>query len=175
MRDTLGNVITDTVKIDLGYTITFATPAHGTITVKQENNIINSGDNVLKESEITITATPDNGYKLKTLTVNGNPFESGNTHIVVADVNIVAEFVSTGIEDFAAQSITIYPNPVQDVLYIEAEETVTAVNVYNLLGSIVAQSRGDVREINLSNLSAGVYMVRVEKGKEISTLRIVKN
>ena len=172
--DAAGNIIKDTVKIELGYTITFATPAHGTLLVKEGATVINNGENVAKESEITITATPDNGYKLKTLTVNGNPFESGNTHIVVADVNIVAEFVSTGIEDFAAQGINIYPNPVQDILHIETEETITAVSVYNMLGSIVAQNSGDVREINISNLPAGIYMVRVEMGESVGMLQIVK-
>ena len=167
-------IVKTEVKIMPFYTINFATPEHGSITVKQENNVINSGDNVFKESEITITATPDNGYKLKTLTVNGNPFESGNTHIVVADVNIVAEFVITGIEDFAAQGITIYPNPVQDILHIETKETITAVNIYNMLGSIVAQNTGDVREINISNLPAGIYMVRVEMGESVGVLQIVK-
>ena len=167
-------IVKTEVKIMPFYTINFATPEHGTITVKQENNIINSGDNVLKESEITITATPDNGYKLKTLTVNGNPFENGGIHIVIADVNIVAEFVFTGIEDFAAQGINIYPNPVQDILHIETKETITAVNIYNMLGSIVAQNTGDVREINISNLPAGIYMVRVEMGESVGMLQIVK-
>ena len=72
------------------FTIAFATPENGTISVMLDTIALVSGDKVDKNSEITITATPDNGYKLKTLTVNGNPFESGNTHIVVADVNIVA-------------------------------------------------------------------------------------
>ena len=75
-------------------------------------------------------------------------------HIVVADVNIVAEFVETSIEDFAAQNITVYPNPVQDILHIETKETITTVSVYNMLSSIVAQNTGDVREINISSLPA---------------------
>ena len=156
------------------FTIAFATPENGTISVMLDTIALVSGDKVDKNSEITITATPDNGYKLKTLTVNGNPFESGNTHIVVADVNIVAEFVETSIEDFAAQGITIYPNPVQDILHIKADETITAVSIYNMQGAIVVQNTGDVREINISSLPAAIYMLRVEMGESASIMQIIK-
>ena len=173
--DAAGNIIKDTVKIMLVYTITFNTPENGSIKVMLGTEEINSGEEVFKNSGITITAIPNVGYVLNSLTVNSVNFESGKTHIVISDVNIVANFiVESGIEENATKAIIFYPNPVQDILYIEAKETASAVNVYNLLGTIVAQSRGDVREINLSNLSAGIYMVRVEMGKDVSTQRIIK-
>lgn len=43
-----------------------------------------------------------------------------------------------------------------------------------MLGSVVAQNTGDMREINISNLPAGVYMVRVEMGESVSMLQIIK-
>ncbi|HPJ91422.1 MAG TPA: T9SS type A sorting domain-containing protein, partial [Bacteroidales bacterium] len=174
--DASGNIIKTEVKIAPTYIIIFAAPENGTLTVKLNNADIISGDKVFKDSEITITATPDANYKLKTLTVNGTAFESGNTHNVVADVNIVAEFEKEdGIEEIDAQDITLYPNPVKDILYIETEEAIKAVHIYNVQGAVVVESIGDVREINLAHLPAGIYTLRVEIGKTVSTLRIIKN
>ncbi|MGI6291235.1 MAG: T9SS type A sorting domain-containing protein [Bacteroidales bacterium] len=174
--DASGNIIKTEVKIAPTYIITFAAPENGTLTVKLNNADIISGDKVFMGSEITITATPDANYKLKTLTVNGTAFESGNTHSVVADVNIMAEFEKEdGIEEIDAQDITLYPNPVKDILFIETEEAIKAVHIYNVQGAVVVESIGDIREINLAHLPAGIYTLRVEIGKTVSTLRIIKN
>ena len=174
--DASGNIIKTEVKIAPTYTIIFAAPENGTLTVKFNNADIISGDKVFMDSEITITATPDANYKLKTLTVNGTTFESGNTYSVVADVNIVAEFEKEdGIEEIDAQDITLYPNPVKTILYIETEEAIKAVHIYNVQGAVVVESIGDVREINLAHLPAGIYTLHVEIGKTVSTLRIIKN
>lgn len=43
-----------------------------------------------------------------------------------------------------------------------------------MLGSIVAQNTGDMREINISNLPAGIYMVRVEMSESVGIIQIVK-
>ena len=69
----------------------------------------------------------------------------------------------------------LYPNPVQDVLHIKAEGAVNAVRVYNIHGAVVAQALNNVREINLSHLPTGVYMVRIEVGENVGTMRIIKN
>ena len=53
---------------------------------------------------LTVTAVPDCGYRIKTLTVNGVDFTSGSTHILDADATIEATF-----ED-DTYSVTLNPN-----------------------------------------------------------------
>ena len=168
------NIVAEFVEETAQYTVTYNIPEHGTLSVTANGSPVAIGSKVDKGAAIIITATPNPDYKLQTLTLNGETIENGSTHIVVADVNIVAEFVETSIEDFAAQNITVYPNPVQDILHIETKETITTVSVYNMLSSIVAQNTGDVREINISSLPAGIYMVRVEMGESVGIIQIVK-
>jgi uncharacterized repeat protein (TIGR02543 family) len=69
------------------------------------------------------------------------------------------EDVSTGISTLAA--LTLYPNPTAGVVYLDNPDG-EAVYVYDLRGVVVlsvAAPAGDV--IDLSRLSAGVYIVRV--------------
>lgn len=79
-------------------TVTIKTPTNGTITVtyKNENNANQtktSGDfKVAQTCIITVTATPNAGYELSSLTVGGSAFTSGNTYVVRGDIEISATF-----------------------------------------------------------------------------------
>ena len=53
---------------------------------------------------LKITGVPDNGYKVVSVTVNGEAFASGNTHILAADATIAATF------DHATYTVTLHPN-----------------------------------------------------------------
>ena len=83
---------------------------HGTITVSYTDvdgnaQSFSSGDRDLAHTCIlTITATPDCGYSLSSLTVNGVDFTSGNTFIVDARTIIEAEF------EIDSYTVTLHPN-----------------------------------------------------------------
>jgi|GEM_PF-2257313 hypothetical protein len=87
------------------YTITFAEPENGTLTVLNGETAINSGDQVEENTELTITATPAEGYQLATLTVNDAAFE-GSTLTVTEDVTIAATFTAVPVVEQRA-SFTI--------------------------------------------------------------------
>ena len=73
------------------HTVTINNPDHGTITVvDQASKTINSSDQVPEGSVLTITATPEDNYKLDGITVNGS--SSGTTLTVLKDVTISATF-----------------------------------------------------------------------------------
>lgn len=66
------------------------TETNVTVTVKQKNKVITPGDDVLYKGNITITAEPDEGYDLTTLTANETDIESGDKVTVDGNVEIVA-------------------------------------------------------------------------------------
>ena len=110
----------------------------------------------------------------------GAVFNSTEKAICYADGTIVKDTVKiqpigTGVKIIGNQSVVLYPNPVQDVLHIKAEGAVNAVRVYNIHGAVVAQALNNAREINLSHLPTGIYMVRVEVGENVGAMRIIKN
>lgn len=74
-------------------------PTNGTITVKYThhdgtavNNFTSGNRDLAHTCLLTITATPNVGYSLTSLTVNDEPFTSGNTHTLTDDAVIKAEF-----------------------------------------------------------------------------------
>lgn len=66
------------------------TETNVTVTVKQKNKVITPGDDVLYKGNITVTAEPDEGYDLDTLTANETDIESGDKVTVNGNVEIVA-------------------------------------------------------------------------------------
>ena len=67
---------------------------------------------------------------------------------------------ATDIADASAeQALTLYPNPVADVLYLSA--TARTMRVYNIYGIEVAHA-ADTDRVEVSHLPAGVYTVRAD-------------
>jgi len=67
---------------------------------------------------------------------------------------------STAVADATAEpSLTLYPNPVADVLYLSA--TARTVRIYNIYGIEVAHAT-DTDRVEVSHLPAGVYTVKAD-------------
>ena len=87
-----------------------------------------------------------------------------------------AKLGDEGIDDMNA-SFGIYPNPVDDILYIETEVATEAIMVYDVLGRLQdykSISQQEVIMVDVSGLNAGVYFVKIitENGKVVR--RVVK-
>lgn len=100
-------------------------------------------------------------------------FTSGYGNLVWIDNVSIAEGV--GIEEQEVEELSIYPNPTSDMLYLNGTEPIAKIQIFNLQGQLVRAQSGDVRSISVSDLSDGVYMMRVygENGT-MTTHKIVK-
>ena len=81
----------------------------------------------------------------------------------------------SNIADFdISKDVKIYPNPVCVNLKIENLDEPTNISIYNTTGQIVrtvSSATGNV-EINMSNISAGIYIVKMQNDKNILTRKI---
>jgi hypothetical protein len=75
---------------------------------------------------------------------------------------------STSVENVAKVDVNVFVNG--SMLVVEGE--FTAVEIYSVLGANVASFDGAMKEINLSNLNKGVYLVRIFNGAESVTKKI---
>ena len=68
--------------------------------------------------------------------------------------------------------VALYPNPVNDLLNIETALEIQSIEIYNIQGQKVMSS--NQKQINVSDLAAGVYMVRIQDAdNNIATKKIV--
>ena len=84
---------------------------------------------------------------------------------------------TAGVENESLVTLNMYPNPASDVLNISSQSTINTVEIFNVLGQkvITMQVEDTSAEINVSNLNAGVYLIKYEINNSISTKKFVKN
>ncbi len=70
-------------------------------------------------------------------------------------------------------NLSIYPIPVSDILYIELSENNFGVELYNMFGQQVLKAQNE-REIPVSKLSSGIYVLKITTEKGVYSRKIVK-
>jgi len=171
------------------FSVTYQTPANGTLTVTKGGAPVASGSMVDANAEISIAVKANSGYRLGKLTINGQDrtadLANGSMKFTVtADVTIVATFVAgseppiTEVEESAFAHVKAYPNPFADEVHVAGVEAASRLLVVNEMGTLVRSINlhGEPQiALQLSELPAGVYLLVVERGAERKTIRLVKS
>ncbi len=84
--------------------------------------------------------------------------------------NITITAGTSNIENVSAQ-LSVYPNPVQNVLNISEKAN---VKVINIAGQVVIDAQ-NVNSVDMSALTTGMYIVRIENEAGVQTEKIMKN
>ncbi len=91
--------------------------------------------------------------------------------------NIVAPTANTtSVEENTLIDVSLYPNPVEDILTITSQEEITELSIFNHLGQevkIMEPSQSSF-EIDLSDLSTGIYIVKMKAAELRGTYKLMK-
>jgi hypothetical protein len=98
----------------------------------------------------------DNGTYHTIVTINGCHSLPSN-QITINNV---------GINDYADDEILIYPNPAQDMVYIQSGKPIMEVDIINNLGQTVASSE-NTNSVNVYNLATGIYHIVIKTNDNI--------
>ncbi len=93
----------------------------------------------------------------------------------ITDITIDATVLGT--DDNTIEGFSYYPNPTTGVLNLKAQATIEEVTILNMLGQKVLELKNtsNAMELNVSNLAAGTYIMKVSVNGEVGTFKIVKN
>jgi len=160
---------------EVGETATFTPPA-GT-TYSADINKIGDKWKAFSGTAYTIPANTyyiksgDKYYRLYFLSFEGQ----GTGKLTFKYKEITDDIVS--VEDFNKTSFSVYPNPTVDknVTISHNIDAKGTVSVYTLTGAQV--STGELsagsQNLNLSSLSAGIYIVKIEAGNQTATQKLI--
>jgi hypothetical protein len=99
------------------------------------------------------------------------------------DNSIGANWVTASANDLSVEDIytsynlKVYPNPVSDYLNIESTNEILSVSLFNLTGSMILpeeQVNAANYRINMADLPAGFYLLRVKMARGTVTYRVIK-
>ena len=163
-----------------------------TYEVKTSVNIENAGEvtgdgNYNHGDTVALIATANEGYAFVNWTEDGEVISSVAEYsfVILKDRNIVANFEKLedpeqpeepgeGVEELTS-SFNIYPNPVNDKLYIETQTQTQTVEIYDVYGRRQSMVNGQQSTvIDVSDLNSGVYFVKVVTNEGDVVKRFVK-
>jgi PKD repeat protein len=150
----------------------FASPQAPTISIISNNPIIlqssaTSGNQWYKDNNIIPGATNQtyqvvaNGTYFVKLTSNGCTSASSNSILIN----------TLSINDYNSSEITIYPNPAQDILYIQTNNTFVEALLYDNLGRLITST--NEHQLNLDNVTNGVYNLIIKLQDKVISLPVM--
>ncbi len=139
-------------------------------------------------TEITLTATPNEGYRFVRWEAENGYSTVNPVTITVPEQNVTITAVfaagtSEGIEQaIDGASISLYPNPADEQLFISADglKGNISVSIIDLNGRTVSTSRqisdfnGQALNFDITSLTPGTYFVRIEGENGTKTAKFVK-
>ncbi|MFK7948055.1 MAG: lamin tail domain-containing protein [Saprospiraceae bacterium] len=104
---------------------------------------------------------------------SSNPFDEGYQMFprYAADIEIL-----TNTNNILAESIRMYPNPMNEVFVIETTENIETVRITNALGQVVKtlNNVNGTTQVDVTNLAQGMYFVTFTSEENSFTQQIVK-
>jgi hypothetical protein len=116
---------------------------------------------------------------LTTLLVDGTTYYASQTIYGIESVErlpVTVHFTAMGIQDNVFAGLKVYPNPATSVINISNTTAINEVAIYNFLGQSVLNKSvsGNNAEINVENLSNGIYVLKIKSGSNQSTIKFTK-
>ena len=105
------------------------------------------------------------------------------TKAITSDADVIAtasNVTPAGTMENVNQNFTInlFPNPTSDRLNVSVQgvDKKIEIKVYNLMGKLVMQqeSGNTLTQLNISKLSSGFYVVKVNDGKQLRSAKFIK-
>lgn len=91
-------------------------------------------------------------------------------------INVLNEEALSVADNAFAKAFTLYPNPVQNTLTIQTQETGYELVIHSILGQEIIQRNNQAESINidLSSLETGIYFVTLQTPNSTSSFKIIK-
>ena len=83
---------------------------------------------------------------------------------------------TVGIDELELRTISVYPNPATNVLYVNLSSINYSLEVINLMGEVVlkAENKSNTTSLELSNLKSGVYYLKISSEGKQKQMKFVK-
>jgi len=110
--------------------------------------------------------TPNTKYYVRSYATNSAGTVYGN--------ELFFTTLSTGIPTHEVSEVTIYPNPTTGILHFKNIDPKAKVEIYNLNGTLVQRVELVNNQVNIKELNAGTYVIKILSDDKINSIKVVK-
>lgn len=148
--------------------ITIEPTENGTLELRNsDNEIVNSGSKVIKNTTVTVKGNPDEGFYLKNVWVNGVSVTNGEFVVKMASVVTAAFDEGSSITEIENSGMKIWSTP--GIIRVNAENA--HVQVYSTSGALVWE--GNIYQEKTIDVTRGIYIVKVRNAQSTQSKKIV--
>jgi len=163
-----GSVPGGTATLKIG---TLSDPAdYATFTEFGSSYMLTNSDTPTVYENIVLPASATNKHIAFQIVTSAN-------HVASTIDNIVWQSVTAGVDGINANSLSIYPNPTanKNITLTYNNLSNGFVSIYSLTGAKVYETtvNGTGKNINLSSLSSGMYIVKLDSGSQSVTKKLI--
>lgn len=78
-------------------------------------------------------------------------------------------------QETSIEGLSFYPNPVSNgKVFITSKSSLSKdITIFDILGKVVLQSSINTKELNVSSLSPGIYMIKIKEGEATATRKLI--
>ncbi len=95
---------------------------------------------------------PANTYTITATDANG---------CTETSTNIVSFEFASGLNDLSKLNVSVYPNPVENMLRIESKESIAQASILDMTGRAILISEENNNQIPMGQLPSGIYILKV--------------
>lgn len=110
-------------------------------------------------------------------TITANEFLEYESQFEIngSDVYVEVNLLLDGVNNSKSASLKIYPNPNNGLLFIQTEEDIQTIIIYNLFGQLIEtlEINNKRDQIDMTAYENGMYLIRIETLKGIYTHKII--
>ena len=79
------------------------------------------------------------------------------------------------IQESAIEGLSLYPNPITNgkVYIVTKNDVEKEIQIFDVLGKKVFQSQLNTKELNISSLSPGVYIIKIREEESTATRKLI--
>lgn len=117
-----------------------------------------------------------------------NTLQADTTEVLISDAYLNTTFITrltngtvivkdvTGIIAPGLNGIEIYPNPAREILYVDGLMNESVARIFYSTGQLLLIKKVNslVKQINISELPSGIFILKLELGDDIFVKRFLK-
>ncbi|RZJ33264.1 MAG: T9SS type A sorting domain-containing protein, partial [Chryseobacterium sp.] len=129
------------------------------------NTISGNGD-----AKITLVAETNNTGNNR----SANILISGDNSVATRTVAVTQTGI-LGSQESKLFVTVLYPNPTSDILNIQTEQKISRVEIYDTAGKLVKAKSGNENKIGISQLTNGLYFIKIYSDGAVINSKFIKN
>lgn len=107
--------------------------------------------------------------------LNGFDYYSASSSMSMYIDNIIFKQGSLGVSDVKKDAVKVYPTLAKDVVNIVAPNAISEISLIDVNGKVLSTQKSNETktQVDVSNLTSGVYFVKIQSGNDSVTKKII--